>query len=121
MSELLDKFNAGQLIGLTAVMIGPLIAIVAIITGGWRSVRVAELEASLKQQMLDKGMSAADIEQVMQANQKSSRSGKVVPTGTGSIDKAALAHSMVENGYEAGDIERVLLAYQQTANEKNLA
>ena len=42
MFEFLDKLNGGELIGLTAVIAGPLIAITAIIMSQWRRVRVAE-------------------------------------------------------------------------------
>jgi hypothetical protein len=111
MSEFLAKLSAGELIALTAVIVGPLIAITAIVMTQWRRVRVAEMEATLKQQMLDKGMSAAEIEQVMGASHR-----KVTSTGDEAQDKAALAQRMVEEGYEAADIERVLKAYQQPAN-----
>ena len=72
MSEFLSTLNGGQLIGLVAVILGPLIAITAIIASQWRRVRIAEMEASLKQQMLDKGMSAAEIEQVMRSSSEAS-------------------------------------------------
>lgn len=42
-----------------------IIAIVAIIQ--WRKVRIAEMEATLKQQMLDRGMSADEIAMVLDA------------------------------------------------------
>lgn len=112
MSEFLAKFNGGELIGLTAVIAGPLIAIVAVISNQWRRVRVAEVEAALKQQMLDKGMSAAEIAQVMTASQEPHRAAKSGSTGNETLDKAALAQQMIDNGYEGADIERVLKAYQ---------
>jgi hypothetical protein len=42
-------------------------AIVSSIMGNWRKVREAEQMAALKQTMIDKGMSAADIERVLNA------------------------------------------------------
>lgn len=107
MNETLARFSPGEIIALVAVIVGPLIAITAIITTQWRRVRVAEMEATLKQQMLDKGMSAAEIEQVMTANQRQPGS-----TGDASADRAALAQRMVDEGYEGEDIERVLKAYE---------
>jgi hypothetical protein len=101
MSELLSKFNAGEIIGLVAVLIGPIVLIVAILATNWRRVRIAEVEGALKQQMLDKGMSAAEIEQVI-----------VTSTGDPAVDRAALVQRMVDEGYEGEDIERVLKAYQ---------
>lgn len=76
MMEWLSQYSPAQLSGLTAVIIGPLIAIVAIIAGAWASVRrvearaqIAELEAALKQQMIERGMSADEIERVLAAGQ----------------------------------------------------
>jgi hypothetical protein len=119
MDAFLAKFNAGEMIGLVAVAVGPLIAMVAIVAGQWRRVRIAEMEAALKQQMLDKGMSAAEIEKVMIAS--SSGVGSISSTGNNALDRAALAQRMVDNGYEGADIERVLKAYEQpAAKEKQL-
>jgi hypothetical protein len=120
--EFFDKFNAGELIGLAAVLIGPVVAIVAVVSTQWRKVRIAELEAALKQQMLDKGMSADQIEQVMNASQDPCSRGSL--TGNEMLDRAALAQKMVEEGYEGQDIERVLKAYQpndKDAPEKTTA
>ncbi len=124
MNEFLDKFTGGQLIGLIAVVMGPLVGIVAVVAAQWRRVRIAEFEAALKQQMLDKGMSAAEIEQVMTASQNPKAVRQVASTGNEALDKAALVQNMVENGYEGEDIERVLKAYQpptKQAGEKPLA
>jgi hypothetical protein len=104
--EFLDKFNPGEIIALAAVILGPLIVITAIISNQWRRVRVAEIEGALKQQMLDKGMTAAEIEQVMRASK-----GKASVSGDESEDRAALVQRMVDEGYSGEDIERVLKAY----------
>jgi hypothetical protein len=112
MDELLAKLSAGQLIGLVAVIMGPLVAIVAVIASQWRRVRIAEMDAALKQQMLDKGMSAAEIEQVFRAGRDLSSGASWPITGVEAVDKTALAQRMVDNGYEAADIERVLKAYE---------
>jgi SOS response regulatory protein OraA/RecX len=120
MSEFLAKFSGGEMIALVAVMIGPVVAIVAVVASQWRRVRIVEMEAALKQQMLDKGMSAAEIEKVMTASSNGVAS--ISSTGNDAIDKAALAQRMVDNGYEGADIERVLRAYEQPpAQEKHLA
>ena len=78
------------------------------------------MEAALKQHMLNKGMSAADIEKVMTV----SSHGMALDSSTGNsaLDKATLAQRMVDNGYEGADIERVLKAYEQPpAQEKPVA
>ena len=101
MWELLAKFEAGELIALAAVIGGALIAIFAVVSYQWGRVRVAELETSLKQQMLEKGMSADEIEQVMKTTK--------APTDT----KVGLVQMMIEHGYEGEDIERVMKAYNE--------
>jgi SOS response regulatory protein OraA/RecX len=110
MSEFLSKFDGGELIGLITVLGGVCIAVIALVANQWRRVRVAELEAGLKQQMIDRGMSPAEIEQLLAASQDGKA--QIVSTGDEAADKAALAQRMVDNGYEAKDIERVLSAYQ---------
>ena len=48
------------------VISGAVIAVTAIVSTHWRKLRQAELEASLKHEMLDRGMSAEEIALVMQ-------------------------------------------------------
>jgi hypothetical protein len=76
MLEWLSQQQAGPVIGLLAVSGGILVATIAIITSGWARVRRAELRAhlaeaelALKQQMIEKGMSAEEIVQVLAAGQ----------------------------------------------------
>jgi Na+-translocating ferredoxin:NAD+ oxidoreductase RnfG subunit len=116
MIEFLSRFNGGELIALTSVIMGPVMIAIIVVASQWRKVRVAELEVILKQQMVDKGMSAAEIEQVMKA---SNDPGEVSVTSTGNEaqDKAALVQRMVDQGYEGEDIERVLKAYQPAAKK----
>ena len=114
MLELLNKFDAGQLIGLVGVIGGLLVAALAVVITQWRRVRLAEMETGLKQQMLEKGMSPAEIGQVMNASRERAAAGSVVSTGNEAADKAALVQRMVDEGYEGEDIERVLKAYQPT-------
>jgi hypothetical protein len=73
MPELLSRFNAGEFIGLVAVMGGLLCGIVAIIADYWHKIRRLETEAALKQDMLNRGMSADEIKTVLEAGTKSSR------------------------------------------------
>jgi hypothetical protein len=44
-----------------------IVAVVRSFTDSWRKVREAEQAAALKQSMVEKGMSAADIERVLKA------------------------------------------------------
>ncbi len=73
MHELLSRFDAGELIGLVAVAGGLLCGITAIIAGTWQKVRRTEIVASLKQEMLNRGMSADEIRTVLEAGSRGSR------------------------------------------------
>jgi len=119
MHEFLDKFSGIQLIGLVAVVGGLLYAAIAVVVNQWRRVRIAETEAAIKQQMLDRGMTADEIEKVMLASREPMESRAAVSTGNEALDKAALAQRMVEHGYEGEDIERVLNAYQSPNKQES--
>jgi len=56
----------GSILGIGIVVI----AVVAI--NQWRKVRIAEIEATLKQQMLDRGMTSEEIVRVLEASRNSS-------------------------------------------------
>jgi hypothetical protein len=71
--EFLAKFNAGELIGLVAVAGGLLVGLVAVVMGCWENIRRAELTATLKRDMLNRGMSADEIRTVMDAGTKAAR------------------------------------------------
>jgi hypothetical protein len=72
MSEFLSKFDAGELIGLVAVAGGLLIPILcgvtAILTEHFYKVR----QLALKQDMINRGMSADEIRDVIDAGTKAS-------------------------------------------------
>jgi len=74
MTELLSRFDSDQLLGvmiaLPAVVGGLLCAIIAIIAGNWKAIRHAETSAALKQDMLNRGMSADEIRTVIEAGSK---------------------------------------------------
>jgi hypothetical protein len=77
MIELLSKFDPEELLGLflggTAIVGGLLCGIIGIIAGTWQKVRRAEIAAALKQDMLNRGMSAEDIRTILDAGSKESR------------------------------------------------
>jgi hypothetical protein len=70
LSELFDSQNIWILIPLTAIVGGLLVGVVKL----WLNHRHAEIEAALKQDMLNRGMSAEQIERVLNAGKS---------TGTG--------------------------------------
>jgi hypothetical protein len=63
--------NSPAILAVTLIFGGWIItSVISSITGNWRKVREAEQNAALKQSMVEKGMSAADIERVMNAGGK---------------------------------------------------
>lgn len=76
MPELLSRFEAGELIGLVAVSGGLLCGLVAIFMGIWHEHRKTEFNAALKQDMLNRGMSADDIRTVLDAGTNASGKGR---------------------------------------------
>jgi hypothetical protein len=70
---MMPTFDAGPFIGLVAVAGGLLLGLVAVVAGCWQKVRRAEVAAALKQDMLNRGMSAEDIRTVLDAGSMESR------------------------------------------------
>ena len=84
MTELLSKFSPGELIAFAAVVGGLLCGIIcgttAIVTDHWLKIRQIETVAALKQDMLNRGMSAEEIRTVIDAGSKRSRPGLPSPS-----------------------------------------
>jgi hypothetical protein len=71
-SDLLWRLDGGELIGLFSVVGGLTVLAIAVLAGCWAGARKAEyrarqveIESALKQDMLNRGMSAEDIERVL--------------------------------------------------------
>jgi hypothetical protein len=96
MSELLQRLNGGEIIGLFTVVVGTvvggIIAVTAIVTAHWRKTRQTEQEAALKQEMLQRGLSAEEIVQVIRATRG----------GRSKADSPAPARPARTADYEAG-------------------
>jgi hypothetical protein len=70
--DLLSHLNGRDLIILVSVVGGLLCAITAIIAAHWQKIRRAEIAAALKQDMLNRGMSADEIRTVLEAGRRAS-------------------------------------------------
>jgi hypothetical protein len=70
MAELLSRFSHWELIGFLAAGGALFIPVVAIVGALWADVRKAELAAALKHDMLDRGLSAEEIQAVLNAGKK---------------------------------------------------
>ena len=76
MFDWLAQYSPKEMIGLSAVVGGLLLAATAVLSAQWARVRRAELQAqqaeaelALKQQMIERGMSAEEIVKVLAAGQ----------------------------------------------------
>lgn len=74
-AEFLSGFDPNQKFVLTIVAISGAILILLILggvwLGVWRSTKEKQIEADLKRDMLDRGMSAEEIQQVIEAQPRS--------------------------------------------------
>ncbi len=68
MDDLLRRMDPALLIPISAIVLGCLMGMVIATVKYWSDVRRTELETALKQQMLSRGMSAAEIKQVLEAS-----------------------------------------------------
>ena len=117
MGNLISKLaDQRQLMELSIIflsfLVGAIVAVTAIVMHQIRRMRQTELEAALKQQMLDKGMSAADIVQVLKASKE-----PTAEEAEGAKDftaiRSELVQSLVEHEMPAADIELVLQSLQE--------
>ena len=101
------------MLAILGVIIGAQIVVAAL--GNRRQVRLAEIDANLKRNMLDRGMAPADIEQVLRAGRRSSDEDggdtKTLYSGREEADKAHLVRLLTDNGYSGEKIGRVLRAF----------
>jgi hypothetical protein len=63
--EFFNRFNPKELIAIIAILSVVVVVLVAIIAGVWYASSRNRHDASLRREMLDRGMSAAEIEQAM--------------------------------------------------------
>lgn len=81
MTEILSKLDGGELLGLCGILLGLMglvggitIAITKVVAAHFRRTQLDEMEATLKMEMIQRGMSAGEIKQVLEARMGSSRS-----------------------------------------------
>jgi hypothetical protein len=70
--SVMSRLDGSEILALVAIggglLVGLLIALTAIVTYHWRRLRQLEGEASLKQEMVRRGMSVGDIERVIRVS-----------------------------------------------------
>ena len=113
MFDTLFSKDPGILIPLVMAVCGALVGIIAIIAHNWRCMRQAEVEGALKQDMLNRGMSADEIERVIRVSnqlivvqdKKGHKTQKSI-----SDNEYYLVEKLVDEGKSAEEIERIIRA-----------
>ncbi len=74
MSDIFAKLNGGEILGLCGIILGTvavlggiIIAITKVVAAHYRKTQLDEMEATLKMEMIQRGMSADEIKQVLEA------------------------------------------------------
>ena len=80
MAELLSKLDSGEIVALFGMLLGAVaivggitVAITKVVAAHFRRTQLDEMEATLKMEMIHRGMSAGEIKQVLEARMGSSR------------------------------------------------
>jgi hypothetical protein len=64
---------AGMLVGVVGIIGGISVAITKVVSSHYRRTQLNEMEATLKMEMIQRGMSAAEIKQVLEARMDSAK------------------------------------------------
>jgi hypothetical protein len=74
MSDVLSRLNGGEILGLCGILLGMIaivgaitVAITKVVAAHYRRTQLDEMEATLKMEMIQRGMSAGEIKQVLEA------------------------------------------------------
>lgn len=74
MSDILAKLDGGEILGLCGILLGLVavvgaitVAITKVVAAHYRRTQLDEMEATLKMEMIQRGMSAGEIKQVLEA------------------------------------------------------
>src|SRR5262245_45535723 len=124
MEEFFHKLADMPLVLLAIVGAIVISQIIVVLAGNWRRVRLAEIDANLKRQMLDRGMTPADIEQVLRAAKEDEDRAEATASGAAysgneETDKAHLVAVLTEHGCAGKDIGRVLRVFGDFSVEKS--
>jgi hypothetical protein len=80
MEELLARMNSDDVVAVVFLVLAFIAGLVVWLSLQWRLHRRTELEASLKHEMLDRGMTADEIERVLHAGMHGARRESGIPT-----------------------------------------
>src|SRR5262245_7620076 len=113
MFEVLFKDQPALFIPVVSILGAGSVFIIWILAHYWHASRRQELEAALKQDMLNRGLSVADIERVLLAS--SSREEPIPPEPQETItdNEYHLVEKMLDDGHSIEDIEKLVKAFQE--------
>ena len=124
MHDLFARFHPDELIGLTAVVGGVLVALTWVVAYYWRKVRQVETETALKHELVQRGLTIADVERVMRAGKQRGGLWHLSDTTRLQLEQAeqrvALVERLVQQGMSSEEIERVLNAVEKNEGGKKV-
>src|SRR5262249_36916958 len=68
MFEILNRLSGEQVVVLALILAGAVVLVALIVVGFWSSLHAAKLQAALKRDMLERGMSVEDILRLTESN-----------------------------------------------------
>lgn len=86
---LLDRFNNGELLFLFILVSGLVCAVLGIVAGTWLKARQLEIDAALKKEMLSRGMSAEEIQAVIEAGSRGKQTAAILQAMSGRTPEEA--------------------------------
>lgn len=110
MFEVLFSRQPGLIIPVLAIAVAGVVFTVWIVVHYWNCAKQLEVEAALKQDMLSRGLSAADIERVLGASSSGPRQAQ--PPEPVSDNQYYLVEKMLDDGRPMDEIERIVLAFR---------
>ncbi|MFO0844390.1 MAG: hypothetical protein U0797_18670 [Gemmataceae bacterium] len=113
MFETLFQSNPALFIPVVSIVGTAIVFTVWLIAHYYSSTRRQEIEATLKQDMLNRGMTAADIERVMLASGSRDSTVEMQAKETISDNEYYLVEKMLDDGHAIEDVERVIRAFKE--------
>jgi hypothetical protein len=113
MFETLFQREPALFIPVVAIVGSAVVFTVWLIAHYYNSSRRQEIEAALKQDMLNRGMSSADIERVMLASGARDSTLEMQAKETISDNEYYLVEKMLDDGHAIEDVERVIRAFKE--------
>jgi hypothetical protein len=112
MFEVLFSRQPGLFIPVLAIAAAGVVFVVWIIVHYWKAAKQLEVDAALKQDMLNRGMSAGDIERVLWASSSGPREPSRPPAEHVTDNEYYLVEKMLDDGRPMDEIERIVRAFR---------